>query len=442
MKSTPSNPVPRGRSLLLPSRWQAPLWVRWSAIGLLAFGLAQCGPTHAATNDEAPQAARPIPVPTLVLEDAQIHSVQRHFTGVLQARREVAVGVQVAGRIVALEVETGQAVAQGEALLRLDDRRLQSAKRTLTAQIAAAEADLARLREGPRRETIDAARAQVQALEEELALAEIRLARREELLAAASTSEEDVDVGRAQVKTLQARLAGSQAQWQELVNGTRPEILLAAEANLDALRSQADSLEIDLADTLVTAPFAGRVQRILAREGAVVPAGMGVIELVEDGVLEAHVGLPLVDSQFLDPKSVRLTANGQPLDVGAVRTLPTIDDTYRTVAWIFEVQPTADLRPGSTVRLHLEEPLERAGWSLPLSAITEGVRGMWSGYVIESDETGPRLRSVDLEVLHTTPDAVIVHGALRAGDRVLTEGLDRVVPGQRVDLGVDGPTRE
>ncbi len=442
MKSTPSNPVPRGRSLLLPSRWQAPLWVRWSAIGLLAFGLAQCGPTHAATNDEAPQAARPIPVPTLVLEDAQIHSVQRHFTGVLQARREVAVGVQVAGRIVALEVETGQAVAQGEALLRLDDRRLQSAKRTLTAQIAAAEADLARLREGPRRETIDAARAQVQALEEELALAEIRLARREELLAAASTSEEDVDVGRAQVKTLQARLAGSQAQWQELVNGTRPEILLAAEANLDALRSQADSLEIDLADTLVTAPFAGRVQRILAREGAVVPAGMGVIELVEDGVLEAHVGLPLVDSQFLDPKSVRLTANGQPLEVGAVRTLPTIDDTYRTVAWIFEVQPTADLRPGSTVRLHLEEPLERAGWSLPLSAITEGVRGMWSGYVIESDETGPRLRSVDLEVLHTTPDAVIVHGALRAGDRVLTEGLDRVVPGQRVDLGVDGPTRE
>lgn len=442
MKSTPSNPVPRGRSVLLPSRWQAPLWVRWSAIGLLAFGLAQCGPTHAATNDEAPQAARPIPVPTLVLEDAQIHSVQRHFTGVLQARREVAVGVQVAGRIVALEVETGQAVAQGEALLRLDDRRLQSAKRTLTAQIAAAEADLARLREGPRRETIDAARAQVQALEEELALAEIRLARREELLAAASTSEEDVDVGRAQVKTLQARLAGSQAQWQELVNGTRPEILLAAEANLDALRSQADSLEIDLADTLVTAPFAGRVQRILAREGAVVPAGMGVIELVEDGVLEAHVGLPLVDSQFLDPKSVRLTANGQPLDVGAVRTLPTIDDTYRTVAWIFEVQPTADLRPGSTVRLHLEEPLERAGWSLPLSAITEGVRGMWSGYVIESDETGPRLRSVDLEVLHTTPDAVIVHGALRAGDRVLTEGLDRVVPGQRVDLGVDGPTRE
>jgi hypothetical protein len=42
------------------------------------------------------------------------------------------------------------------------------------------------------------------------------------------------------------------------------------------------------------------------------------------------------------------------------------------------------------------------------------------------------VQRVDLQVLHTLPDAVVVTGALKTGDRLLIEGVDRVVAGQWV----------
>ncbi|MBD2066202.1 efflux transporter periplasmic adaptor subunit, partial [Leptolyngbya sp. FACHB-671] len=36
----------------------------------------------------------------------------------------------------------------------------------------------------------------------------------------------------------------------------------------------------------------------------------------------------------------------------------------------------------------------------------------------------------DVEVLHTETDRVLVRGLLQAGDRVVTEGIQRLVPGQ------------
>ena len=447
----PSTEAPRATSGRGPLR---PIRASLAGMTLALAGLAGslvggCAPTSAAEAANSAPSRRPLPVTTLELGEPKEHTTRRSFTGVLEARREVAVGVQVSGQVLEVAVDTGQSVAAGDLLLRLDDRRLQNAKRTLEAQIAAAEADLKRLQDGPRTETIDAAQAQVQALEEELRLARLRADRREALLARNGTSEEDVDVARSRVKTLSAQLDGARATWQELVNGTRAEVILAAEASLEGLRSQIQSIEIDLADTRLTAPFAGRVQRIMAREGAVLPPGQGVIELVE-GILEVKVGLPFAESQLLQNdqaagpelalERLELMAHGQPLRITGMRSLPRLDARFRTIPWIFEVDAPSPLRPGSPVDLHITETLDRAGWRIPLSAITEGVRGMWSGYVIEDPSGEAIVRTVDLEVLQTEPDAVIVTGALRAGDRLVSEGLDRVVPGQQVDWQGSGTT--
>ncbi len=72
---------------------------------------------------------------------------------------EVIMAPEVGGRIAEIAVERGDAVAAGQVLVRLDDAVLQSQRRQAEAGLAAARANLARVRAGARPEEIAAARA-------------------------------------------------------------------------------------------------------------------------------------------------------------------------------------------------------------------------------------------------------------------------------------------
>lgn len=408
------------------------------ALGV-AFLSACSDPAKAQATAEG--TVRLLPVHTRTLGPATLESVERNFTGIVLAARTVAVGVQVGGQVREVFVQAGDRVEQGDLLVQLDERRLQANLLALDAQIQGAEARLAELEAGPRAETIRAASAVVHALEAEKALAERLVTRREQLLQANSTSQEDVDSARTQVSTLKARIAGAQAQLDELEAGTRVEVLTAQRAALAALQAEVERLRIDLADTRVLAPFAGTVQTLLVQAGATVAAGTGVAELVEAEVLEAHFGVPFVETGVLLASQIAIQHRGEPLTVTGRRFLPTIDATHRTVTWIFElaaqerVDGVPGLLPGAAVQLALSYPLPRKGWKVPLGAITEGLRGMWTAYVVETDGTGRNVVvPVDLEILHTGPENAVVTGALSASTRLLIGGLDRVVPGQQVEV--------
>ena len=63
------------------------------------------------------------------------------------------------------------------------------------------------------------------------------------------------------------------------------------------------------------------------------------------------------------------------------------------------------------------------------------MRGLWAAYVVEEDGGGrPVVRRQDVEVLHTDGQRTLVRGTLIPGDRVITAGTHRVVPGQVVTI--------
>ena len=91
--------------------------------------------------------------------------------------------------------------------------------------------------------------------------------------------------------------------------------------------------------------------------------------------------------------------------------------------------------------------MEEPGAWLPLTALTEGSRGLWSAYAVEAapgdaraaqgreiggDTAGGRLAVQPLEVLYQDGDRVYVRGPLAAGEILVAAGLHRVVPGQLV----------
>ena len=114
--------------------------------------------------------------------------------------------------------------------------------------------------------------------------------------------------------------------------------------------------------------------------------------------------------------------------------LPTVESDTRTVRVVFRLDEVASVRAGSLARLTLETDVSGEGFWLPLTALAESRRGLWSAYVVVDGEAGPRVDRRQVEVVHAGSDRVFVRGALRSGERVVVSGIHRLVPGQRVRI--------
>ncbi|MEZ5975336.1 MAG: biotin/lipoyl-binding protein [Planctomycetota bacterium] len=386
-------------------------------------------------SEETQDSSRPLPVRVATLPAAQPLALTRHFHGRLRAAREVDPAFPLAGTLTVLPIEEGDWVQTGDLLAQLDTRRLQAALQANAAEQQAASARLAELEAGVRSEVRAQVRAAWDAELEQLALARLQLERRRELLARESTSQEEVDAAESRVRTLEFSARGAEARWTELQNGTRPEVLESQRAQIAALAAARTRLEVDLADCDLRAPFAGQIARIHAREGSVLAPGQALCHLVERGRLQAEVGVPGETARELATGAWQILVDDQPVPATRMRELPGLDPGERAVRLLFDLEWPADRNLpflGDPCQLTVEQHWADPVWWLPLEALTEGVRGLWLGFVLEPDGDEFRLRPVDLTVLHVEGDRCAVQGALAEGDRFLLQGSANAVPGQRV----------
>ena len=86
---------------------------------------------------------------------------------------------------------------------------------------------------------------------------------------------------------------------------------------------------------------------------------------------------------------------------------------------------------GVVVELELTYRVDTSGFWLPLTSLTESDRGLWGVYVVGQTSHAER-RLVD--VLHIEAERAFVRGTLEAGDRIIADGVQRIVPGQQVSL--------
>jgi multidrug efflux pump subunit AcrA (membrane-fusion protein) len=168
----------------------------------------------------------------------------------------------------------------------------------------------------------------------------------------------------------------------------------------------------------------------------VVGTGQSVIRLVENAAPEARIGMPVETANQLqvgDTQQMRLDTETFPATVTAV--LPEVDPETRTQVVVFQLDPAAvpRINPGQTVRVDLTETVLAEGFWLPISALTQDIRGLWSAYVLLStDEGAYEVQSQSVEILHQESDRALVRGTLQPGDRIVADGVHRLVPGQHV----------
>ncbi len=339
----------------------------------------------------------------LRLETADGYDFERVFIGRVEANRSAQLGFEQAGLLREVLVREGDAVQAGQALARLDDARLHARREELTAALASAEADLA------------------------LAEATARRYRQ---------SAEDGAVTR---QALDEASEGARAA--------------AANARLAAARIR--SIDLDLTKSTLFAPFDGVVTHRFADEGKVLEAGTPVLALQDDAPPEIRVGAAgrLAD-RLRTGDRYRLQTRKGTFDARLRAVIPLRTTTSRTVDALFEPEDgnaagDALMRPGELVELTLSERVAESGAWLPLSALSEGERGLWRALVARpheleamSDQTSAEspgtglytLESRPVELLYLDTDRAYVRGPLMAGEAVVAAGLHRVVPGQLVHV--------
>lgn len=393
--------------------------------------------------DAEPAAPRPVTVQIATLEPEDSIEVERRYTGVVQARRSADLAFEGSGRVEAVLVDEGEEVAEGAELARLDVQVLRAQRAEVASRRARLQAQLDELVKGPRDEVLDAARAEVSALEEQLELAVLQRDRRAGLVERGTIGVEQLDAARTAVDTNDARLRGARARLSELENGSRPEQIAAQEGALAEVAASLEAIDVQIEKTVLLAPFAGTISARLIDEGALVSQQMPSVafRLVETSVLEVRIGLPpevadAIDGEGLSPT---LSVRGEALTVRRVRVLPSVDAATRTVPAVFELDAEAAsdaqaVRDGDVATLEVALPRAARGAWVPLAALSESTRGLWSLYQVttaEGEDT-PRVSRLELEVLHVDGERAFVRGTFKGGERFVVTGAHRLVPGQRV----------
>lgn len=374
---------------------------RWRSIliatAVVAVAVA-AGLGFTKTDGEAPveQPLPPRPIAWATVEIAEAAPV-RAFAGVVQAAQRAPIGFEVAGRIATLTVEIGDPFQRGDVLATLDPRTYALALDERLSERAEAEAVAAE------------------------AAADFERQRR--LYNDGWVSRAGYDRALAALETAESRVARAEAR-----------LAIAEE---------------DHADTVLTAPYAGRVARRLAEPSEQVTAGQSILEIHgADGGLEVVVAVPetVVDRLATGTRHrITLPAYGGPAlqgrltEIGAEAT-----DRNAFPVTLSVIDPPAVLRAGMTTEVSLTLAPPAGGPSgdmlaIPVGAFVAGSGQRHIAFVFDPPTATVQRRTITIADIGG--ERVLVSDGLRAGEIVATAGLSFLTDGAPATLLGDGPAR-
>lgn len=374
--------------------------------------------------------------------------LKQRYTGIVAPHRTSRLSAKTLGRVDRVNVHIGDRVQQGDVLVQLDREQLQAERRVTAANLNAAQSVLDELNAGPRAQELQQAVARVNELDANLRLGQANLKRISTLRDTSAISAQEYDESKYRVEALSAQLRSSQEELAQLQEGTRQEQIAAQTASVQSLQAQLDQIDVRLAEQLVLAPYTGQVSIRSVDEGDVVSPGQTLLEIIESGVLEVRVGLPVEVTRQLraNSESFQITLEDSQVYASLHRMAPTIDEATRTRECVFrldEKQPV-EVVTGDAVVVSIRTDLRSQDFWVPTSALSSGHRGLWSVLLASpsrNESIGSKathtLSARPVELLRTQGDFAEIRGPLNAGDLVVMKGTHRVVPGQAVTIATD-----
>ncbi|KMJ44543.1 efflux RND transporter periplasmic adaptor subunit [Xenorhabdus khoisanae] len=219
------------------------------------------------------------------------------------------------------------------------------------------------------------------------------------------------------------------------------------QANADVQSSQAalENARINLAYTRVTSPISGRAGKSTVTEGALVSAGQPTALTTVQQLDPIYVDITQSSDDYLRLKNevargtvqkerqknkIRLiTDSGQEYSQEGYLEFSdvTVDETTGSITMraVFP-NPNEELLPGMFVRTKLEEGVRQNAILVPQQAITRTPRGQATTLVVDKDN---KVELRNINAAQALGNKWLVKEGLKAGDRVIVTGLQKIMPG-------------
>ncbi len=278
----------------LVSRWKTVVGIALLALMFAAVAkTALAGPATTPRPADREAAARDVTMPGPA-DDLRVTRPEGEWIGGLgviePAAPESRLGPAVPGRVASIHVEEGQRVEAGAVLIELESDAEQAALAAAEADVATAQAELARTRAGVRSEDLDALSGEADAARARAELSAGVLARLEAAAAGGGVTADELDRARRQAEADRRTAETAEARRRAGERG-RPIDVRVADARLQAAVARRDRARADLERLRIVAPSAGEILEVHYRMGEYVQPGGAepVIVMCDTSRLHARV---------------------------------------------------------------------------------------------------------------------------------------------------------
>jgi len=403
-------------AFLTPNYWNSfPLRFRSVLALSLLLGLGGCSSPAPVASDETPREVT-------VRQPARFERpLTINASGNVEAAETAYLSFQVAGQVRKVFVEEGQSVRAGQVLAELDPRDYQLRLSAAASQAGAAGATLRKADAGLRKQELAQIKVDLDRVEDEYK-------RMKALYERGSLAPNDY-------KKIEAAYLAARERYSMAREGTRSEDKQAAAEALQGAQAQESIAKKALADTRLTAPFAGVIAKKDVENGMLVGSSRPVFVLMNLQPAKVHVGVPEAEIGKIrigQKATVRIPSLGSKDFEGRVETIGfAADPAARTFSVRIAVpNPRLELRAGMVAESGIETGEKVTAMTVPGQAIVRDAQGATTVFTFFPGKNRVYARRVDTGSVFGR-EVEIVRG-LSGSEKVVIGGQQLVHEGSPV----------
>jgi len=374
------------------------------ALRPLALAAVALVTVAAGCSKEAPPPQRPVPEVTVITIEPKDIPYVTNFVAQTESSRQVNIVARVSGYLDKIAYQEGEVVKEGQLLFQLDPKPFQA--------------------------QLDAARGELQSQQARFTTAQANLGRVKPLAQQNALSQSDLDKAQGEFDSAKAAVYSAQAKVTEA--------------------------ELNLGYATIRSPVTGLASRSLQRQGAFInsmaeSANLTYVAAVDPVWVTFSVSQNLA-AKWREAFAKKLVIEPKNRDYTVEVVLPDgtrypytgkinfADPSFSQDTGSFMVRavlpnPKKELRPGMFVTAYVSGATRSGAIVVPQLAVQQGSNGHLV-YVV-NQAGAAEVRPVIVGDYYGEKDIVVT--GLHAGDRVVVDGVLRVVPGQPVKIVEPGP---
>lgn len=206
------------------------------------------------------------------------------------------------------------------------------------------------------------------------------------------------------------------------------------QANLSRQQANKSTINYQVSKAKLYAPFNAVVAVRSVAEGEIFSPKQSAFKLIKQSQYQISVGVPvkvareLTVGQLLEVKLGAQEITAKILVIGKQ-----VNQVSRTVELRLAITGQTTFYNGQLVKVKIRQQVDQAGFWLPLTALTDGIRGQWNVFHVNNTEDNLyTIKATTITVKYSTSDAAYITGLPLKKHKIITAGVHRYVPGQVV----------